>query len=268
MSSGPETAGPSSTGPVLPPETLGGAGGARRRRWARRLIWALAIYSAVVVALVTGVVLLGSHSAREHAIVLMALGLLGLWVVAGGLLSWRYRDAVRAAMRRWRWPWPLRFFLLALALILVEEAITTAMTNLAPEFGSTLGVAYITASANYLEVIAFSSVSVIAPAFAGWAWLLSRYRFTPEEVFLLFGLLGTTAEASLNPSALFAGYWFFVYGLMVYLPTYSLPERPRAREPGPGAYVLSYLVPLACQIPAVVVVSLLKAQLGIRLFTG
>lgn len=250
------------SGPRLPPR-----GALLRHRVTGWIVRGLAVYSAALVTLIGVAVLVGSHDARQRAILLMALGLLLLWVVLGGLLSLRYRGSVRTWFERWRGPWPLKFFLFATALILLEEAITTGMTNLAPEFGSQLGVAYITASNNYLLVIGFSSVVVIVPAFAGWALLLRRYDFLPNEVFLLFGLLGTTAEASLNPSALYAGFWFFVYGLMIYLPAFSLPTRPTAVTPRWYAYVLAYVVPLACQIPVVVLVRLAKAALGIHLYT-
>lgn len=239
-----------------------------RERVAARVIRCLAIYSAAVVALIAIVVLLGSRSSRDRAILLMALGLLLLWVALGGVLTLRYRDRVRAWLRSLRIRWEWRFFLLATFFVLLEEAVTTTMTNLAPEFGSQVGVAYITASNNYLLVIGFSSVVVIVPEFAGWVLLLRRYDFTANEVFLRYGLLGTTMEASLDPVALVAGFWFFVYGLMVYLPAYALPRRPEARTPRGYHYLLAYLLPLACALPVVVAVNLLRGILGIHLYSS
>jgi hypothetical protein len=157
---------------------------------------------------------------------------------------------------------------MATVLALIEEAITTTLTNLAPEFGSQIGVAYITASNIYLIVIAFSSVVVFAPESAAWACLLQRYRFSPNEVFLLYGLLGTTMEASINPTALIAGCWFFVYGLMVYLPAYSTPPDRGAQDPQWYHYVLTYVFPLACALPVVAADTLLAHALGIHLWTG
>jgi hypothetical protein len=49
-------------------------------------------------------------------------------------------------------------------------------------------------------------VVVIAPAFIGWGLLPRRYDFTPLEVLLLFGLLGTAGEATLPLSALVSGF--------------------------------------------------------------
>ncbi|MCI4351867.1 MAG: hypothetical protein L3K14_00530 [Thermoplasmata archaeon] len=240
--------------------------GSWRDRIPHWIVRGLAAYSAVFLTLFAVLQIFGSTTSKAHAIFLMAMGLVFLWIVLGGLLMWRFRDRVRAWMLRQPGSGPLKFVLLATALILVEEAITTTMSNLAPEFGSQIGVAYITASTNYLLVIGFASVSVIAPGFIGWGVLLRRYDFTHLEVFLLFGFLGTTAEASLSPSALIAGFWFFVYGLMVYLPTYSLPTHRGAVTPRWYHYPLGYLVPLAFQIPAVVLVTLARGWFHIHLF--
>lgn len=235
--------------------------------WPRRIIKGLALYSAAAVGLVSLAVLVGG-APRERAIILMALGLIVIWVVGGGLFQLRYRDRIRDRILAWKLDWRLKFVLFATALLLLEEVVSTSMTNLAPFLGSARGEAYITASDNYLLVVAFHSVSVLFPAYIGWAWVLKRYDFTPNEVFLIYGLLGTTAEAGINPTALISGFWFFIYGLMIYLPAYSLPKDRGAVKPRPKHYLLAYLVPYLCQIPAVVAVVLLRGALGIQLFSG
>jgi hypothetical protein len=240
--------------------------GTWRERVSRGLIKLLAIYSAILVPFLVTIVLIGSHDPRARAIILMATGLVVLWVLLGGLITLRFRDRIRSRLLRLPLRWEWVFLLLATALALIEEAITTSMTNLAPEFGSQIGVAYITASNNYLIVIAFSSVVVFVPEFAGWVLLLRRYAFTPNEVFLLYGFLGTTMEASLNPTAIIAGFWFFVYGLMVYLPAYSLPQRSGIIPPRWFHYVLAYFVPLACALPVVGADTVLAHWLGIHLW--
>ena len=65
-------------------------------------------------------------------------------------------------------------------------------------------------------------------------------------MFLLYGLLGTLAETLFGgPQQLLgAGMWVFVYGLMVYLPAYSLPPRPNVRRPLVWTYPLAFIVPL------------------------
>jgi len=142
--------------------------------------------------------------------------------------------------------WRARFLLLATLLALVEEAITTTLTNLAPLFGSRPGDAFITASTNYLEVVLYHSVIVIVPMFVAWAWLLSRWAFRTGWVVLLFGLDGVLAEALLGGlgAVVMAPIWIFVYGLMIYLPAYTLPEDRGARPPLVYHAFLALVVPM------------------------
>jgi hypothetical protein len=115
--------------------------GSWRERVPRWILSGLAIYSPVLLALFAVSQLVGPTTPRDQAIFLMAVGLVFLWIVLGGFLSWRFRDWVRAWMSRQPGSGPLQFVLLATTLVLIEEAITTTMTNLAPEFGSQIGVA-------------------------------------------------------------------------------------------------------------------------------
>lgn len=180
-----------------------------------------------------------------HAVVSMAMGLLALWVGIGGALSWRLRERLKVLFARLPGPWQAKFVGFCTLLALVEEAVTTTMTNLAPLFGVPVGRAYITASASYLDVVLCHSVVVFVPMFAAWAWMLSRWRFHPNAVFILFGLTGTLAEATTfglqNLGA--AGFWVMVYGLMVYLPAYSVPADRPARDPRPRHFLVALLLP-------------------------
>jgi hypothetical protein len=137
----------------------------------------------------------------------------------------------------------------ATLLAMIEEVITTSMTNLAPLLGVAAGKAYITASANYLDVICFHSVVMFIPLFVGWTWMLSRYRFSPFAVFLLFGLTGTMAEATFGPQHLMEfALWIYVYGLMVYLPAYCIPGERPAREVRWWHYPLAVIVPFLFEV--------------------
>src|SRR6185369_579751 len=163
--------------------------------------------------------------------------------LCGGLM-FRFREPIRGAVARWRLNWRLKFIITATALALVEEAITTTMTNLAPVFGVKIGEAYITASTSYLDVVALHSVVVFIPMFVGWSFLIGRYNFSPFSVFLLFGLTGTLAEMSFGPQhALEFGMWIFVYGLMVFLPAYCVPQERNAKAPRWWHYPLAVFVP-------------------------
>ena len=202
---------------------------------------ALAIWLVVTTTVIT---LLNWKNPHTRAVLGMGWGLISLWIFLGGTLMYRFRAPIRVAVMSIRLDWRLKFVLFATVLVLIEEAITTTMTNLAPLFGVKLGEAYITASTNYLDVIAFHSVVVIAPMFVGWAVLLWRYDFSPFAVFLLFGLTGTLAEMSFGPQhALEFGLWIFVYGLMVYLPAYCVPTDRKVRAPRWWHYPLAVFVP-------------------------
>jgi hypothetical protein len=219
------------------------------------LIAALGVWGALTTGAAAAVVLTGAGP-NSRAVIKMALGLVLLWIVLGGLLMRRLRDPLRAAVQKLHLDWRLKFVLFCTLLALVEEAVTVTMTNLAPVFGVPLGAAYITASADYFDVVGLHSVVVFVPMFIGWAWLLQRYDFSPNAVFLLFGLTGTLAEVSFGGAQqlLSLGFWTFVYGLMVYLPAYAcLPAGRDARQPRPWHYLLAVFFPDLFAIPVAVV---------------
>lgn len=233
---------------------------------AKLLVGAIGAYSAVFVALLAVTALSSGSDPTARAIVSMLLGLLVLWVVVAGSAMYVFRDRIATAVRRAPFDWRVTFVLFATALALVEEAVTVTMTNLAPAFGSELGVAYITASANYVHVVLFHSVVVFVPMFTAWAALLSRYDFSPAEVFLLFGLVGTIAEATVTPVNALGGFWVFVYGLFVYLPAYSIPPRPAALSPTPRHYAIATIAPLAAGALASLPVRYVREAFGIELW--
>ena len=160
----------------------------------------------------------------------MGASLAFVWCILGGAIMFLARNRVRGLVQRSPFGPKTTFFLFATALALLEEGVTTTLTNLAPVFGN--GAAFITASRNYLEVVLFHSVVVFLPMFAVWSWLLSRFVFAPAAVFLLFGANGILAELLLGgPALLMAPFWIYVYGLMIYLPAFSFPVQPSARLP-------------------------------------
>lgn len=224
----------------------------------RNFIRFLAAWTALstLFVLIVAIVGMGPNS---RAIIFMGTGLVLLWIFLGGMLMWRKRSRVRAFVLGMQLPWALTFVLFCTLLALTEEAVTVSMTNLAPLFGVPLGAAYITASANYLDVVALHSVVVFVPMFIAWAWMLTHWDFRPAEVFLLFGLTGFLAEAQF--AGMFnlaqAPFWIFVYGLMVWLPAASLPSRNGAKKPRWWAYPLAVILPFVFAIPVAVVVSLL-----------
>jgi hypothetical protein len=188
----------------------------------------------------------------------MIWGLVLVWVVGGGLLMFWSRDRVKKMVAGTPLGRRLVFLLFAAGLSLSEEAVTVGMTNLAPVFGVSIGQAYITASSDYLTVVAFHSVIVFLPIFLVWAFLLTRYSFQPNTVLLLYGLTGLLAETGTFgfQNLVAGGLWVLVYGLMVYLPAYSFT--PTAlKKPGIVQYVLGVLGPLAAAIPVALLVVVL-----------
>ena len=210
----------------------------------RRIIVVLLIGAATICGLLYLIGISADDPAekrRAFAIAGMTTGLMLIWVwLGGGLMLW-FRRAFKARVLAIPLDHRLKFVLFATLLACAEEAVTVSMTNLAPRFGSRVGEAYITASGNYLDVIAFHSVVVFIPFFIVMALLLARYRFSPFAMFISFGLVGTCAEAifAASPAAFVAfPLWCFVYGLMVWLPAFCLPDRRTARTPGPLAHLL------------------------------
>ncbi len=195
-----------------------------------------------------------------HAVFGMALGLYVLWIIIGGLLMNKNKGKIKEWVLKIHLNWQLKFVLFCTFLALLEEAITTGMTNLAPIFGVPIGQAYITASANYLDVVLGHSVILFVPIFIAWAYLLSKYDFNPNQVFLLFGLMGTFLEIILGgpQHILEIGMWMFVYGLMVYLPAYCLPTDRKLKPLHFYHYLLPFIFAVIFQIILIPVVPLIK----------
>lgn len=212
--------------------------------------WGLLSTSAVAVF-----ILGGEADPDQRAIIKMALGLIGIWCLAGGLALRLVRDRfvrwTQGLPLDWRW----RFVLFCTLFALLEEAVTTSMTNLGPWLGAATDAARITVSTHYFKVIS-TSVAVFIPWFICWAWLLGRYDFKPLQVTLLFGLTGTLAESlTFGPQHLTeVGMWVFVYGLMVYLPAHGVPVGRGVYPPRWWHWPLAVFLPFVFIFPFVAVV--------------
>ncbi len=199
-----------------------------------------------VLAVFVGMTVTGKGDFKARAVLGMGLGLMIFWEIIIGSLMYRYRDRIKALIDRISLGWKTKFIIFGILLAMLEEVITVTMTNLAPLFGLKVGEAFITASANYWDVVLSHSVIIFVPWFFVWAWLLSKYDFKPAQVFLIFGLTGTLAEAGYGGPQQFLGIgmWMFVYGLMIYLPAYSVPlAEVRGAKPPPW-YIYIFIIPL------------------------
>ncbi len=235
----------------------------RITRW---ILTAIGIYTGLLVTLLN-IFLLGSGQSIDRAVILMADGLILGWIVIGGSLTPMLRRKLVPSLSAIPIDWRVRFVLFCTTMALLEEVITTTMTNLAPVFGTTPEEAHITASTNYFVVVCFHSVVVFVPMFIAWALMLSWWKFTPLKVLLLFGLTGSIAEASIQPSNLIGGFWVFVYGLMVYLPACTVPQDRSAKPPRWWSYPLAVVLPFPFVVLAAPVV-LLREWLGIEFLPG
>lgn len=197
-----------------------------------------------------------NHDAVGQAIMGMVWGLVILWVAIGGSLIRRWRDPIRHYVQKLNFNWRFKFVTLATICALIEEAITVTMTNLAPLFGVNVGEAYITASANYLDVVLFHSVIVFIPMFFAWTLLLQRYTFKPLQVFVLFGFTGMLGEIISfgGTGILNMGLWVYVYGLMIFLSAYSIPKNLATKPVRFYHYPLAIIFPLLMAIPVAIVI--------------
>ena len=239
----------------------------RADRVTRWLLIAVAVYSVLLVGFLN-LIVLNSGNVKDRAIFLMADGMILLWIIVGGSLTPTLRKRLVPRLAAISLDWRVRFVILCTIMALIEEAITTSMTNLAPFFGSTPEESHITASTNYFIVVCFHSVVVFVPMFVAWAWMLSRWDFAPLKVLLLFGITGSIAEAGINPTSLIGGFWVFVYGLMVYLPACTVPPDRGAQPLRWWHYPVAVFLPFLAVIPVAAVVVLLRQWLGVQFLPG
>lgn len=220
------------------------------------VVWGKRIFVSVLVVwqllLSTLLLLAGLEDPLLWALACMMWGVNLLWILTVGFISILARKHVQHygtnAPRFLR----TKFFFACTSLVLIEEAITVAMTNCAPMFGVEFGEMYITASGNYLDVVLFHSVIVFLPQFAAWAWLLHRYSFTPFSTFLLYGLTGWVNETLFaGPNLLALAQWILVYGLLVYLPAFLFRGKKDRKRPGCLLFFVALLLPILASIPMV-----------------
>ncbi len=224
-----------------------------RESLVRSLLILLAAWCVISTTAVAIFILSKDPDPDHRAIIKMGVGLILIWCVLGGPVMYRFRDSFVAWVARIPLGWRTRFILLCIIFAMLEEAVTTSLTNLAPLLGGVTDAARITASKNYLEVVLKHSVIAFVPLFLCWGWLLSRYDFRPIEVLLLFGLNGTLAETiTFGPQHLAeVGMWVWVYGLMMYLPACTVPEERGASTARWWIWVMAVFLPLVFIIPLV-----------------
>ncbi len=227
-------------------------------RTAKFLLIIFGVWGALAYTFLALAFIVGDEGTEARAIMLMLGGLILIWIIGAGSLMVLGRHWFAAWAANLALGWRTKFVVLCTTMALLEEAVTTSMSNLGPWLGS--DTARITASTNYLEVVCLHSVVIFIPMFMAWGWMLSRYDFKPTEVMLLYGITGLLAESlSSGPTQFFgAGIWIYIYGLMVYLPSYSLPPRPDLRPVGLRHWLMGIFLPIVATVPFVPLILLLQ----------
>ena len=235
-----------------------------KSRVASWILVALAIWAAMVCEAAAAFLILKQPDPDQRAVILMGGCLFVVWCAIGGGVQWLLRDRLAGWARRIPIGWRTRFVLLCILMALLEEAVTTSLTNLAPWFGGVTDAARITASKNYLEVVCLNSVIVFIPAYIAWVVILSFFDFSPAEVMLLYGLTGWLGETmTFGPGHIgMVGMWTFVYGLMVWLPAWTVPQDRKVRPVRWWMWPLAAVVPLVAQMPLALVVLAVRRLIG------
>jgi hypothetical protein len=242
-----------------------------RARAARIILVGLGVWAAIGYLAVLTIFLVAKPDPADpakfldqRAIIFMGGLLLLIWCLMGGIAQRLVRDRFVRLARRIPLGWPTRFVLLCLVFALLEEAVTTGLTNAAPLLGGVTDAARITASKNYLEVVCLHSVVVFWPSYIAWAVILSLFDFAPVEAMLCYGLTGWLMELwTFGPQNIgMIGMWTFIYGLMVYLPACTVPSDRKARPARWWTWPLAVVVGLFAGVPFVPVVFVIRWLIG------
>ncbi len=229
------------------------------------LIKLIFIYGIGMMALLLVAINEPNTNPNDKAIILMGFwGLWVCWIGVTGTLMYKNRDKIKRKINMLPQKWMAKFVVFAVVLLLLEEMFTTSMTNLYWLFGGEYGKAFITASDNYFEVVLLHSAIVLWPAYLFWAWWLKKYDFHPNWVFLIYGCTGLFSEISYGgfQQITALGMWIPVYGLMIYLPAFCVPENRGAKRPKLIHYLLPFILQVVFQLPFVLAVSAFRTAVG------
>lgn len=182
-----------------------------------------------------------------------------VWIGGVGSLVWRYRLQLEEVLLSWSIGGFTKFLFLGIVMILAEETLAGISMHLA-----------ISRDLHYLlkGILQFWAFNILAlPGFIiAWYILLSKFKYTRKEVFILVGLFGLFAESIGlkilgNPIA----------GMTLVLPTmftYAIIVAPSVMSFNNSKegkllsvfprYVLGFILPIIASLPFIGILAILK----------
>ena len=100
-----------------------------RNSLVRSLFMLIAAWGVLSTTAVAVFILSNDPDPDHRAILKMGIGLILIWCVLGGLVMYRFRDSFVAWATRIPLGWRTRFVLLCIIFAMLEEAVTTSLTN-------------------------------------------------------------------------------------------------------------------------------------------
>jgi hypothetical protein len=101
----------------------------------RHLLILLASWGVLSTTAVAAFILSKDPDPDHRAIIKIATRLILVWCVLGGLVMYRFRDGFNAWATRIPLGWRTRFVVLCIIFAMLEGAVTTGLTNMAPLLG-------------------------------------------------------------------------------------------------------------------------------------
>ncbi|MBI3175334.1 MAG: hypothetical protein HYZ25_16550 [Chloroflexi bacterium] len=181
-----------------------------------------------------------------------------VWLLLIGLPLWIQRKRVEAALQNWKASPMLKFVLLGYGMVLLEEIFAAFFNHLTEGFQLPLFLARI-GQFWALNVFAFSGLIL------GWHFLLSRFRYSRLEAFMLVGAYGLFSERIYtqmfaNPIAFLflAAPTVFIYGQILSPSILSLTQHGTRHLPAAVRWLMGLLLPFLVAIPFLLILNSLR----------
>jgi len=171
-------------------------------------------------------------------------------IIGVGLPLWYFREKIQHEIRLWNANESTKFFLLGYGFVLFEETFAAFFNHLSEGFHFIL----------FLERIGqfwLFNIFAFTGFYCGWNFLLTRFRFSVTEVFVISGIWGLVLERVFG--AFFSNPVYFfsmtplvmtVYGLIITPSFFAMEEEERKEISLWKRYVFPFLAfPLFSLVP-------------------